>query len=107
MKAFDLKSLVKYQPDKMAKVDVVSSKHLICGLNCFEPGQVQKAHAHKGAEKLYMVLEGSGEFSVGAEKRVLKAGELLHVPEDVDHGVVNTGSGRLAVMIVITPNHHG
>ncbi|HEX7926565.1 MAG TPA: cupin domain-containing protein [bacterium] len=107
MKSFDLKSLVKYQPDKMAKVDVVSSKHLICGLNCFEPGQVQKAHAHKGAEKLYMVLEGSGEFSVGAEKRVLKAGELLHVPEDVDHGVVNTGSGRLAVMIVITPNHHG
>lgn len=107
MKSFDLKSLIKYQSDKMAKVDVVSSKHLICGLNCFEPGQVQKAHAHKGAEKLYMVLEGSGEFSVGAETRVLKAGDLLHVPEDVDHGVVNTGTGRLAVMIVITPNHHG
>ena len=107
MNSFDLKSLVKYQTEKMAKVDVVSSKHLICGLNCFEPGQVQKAHAHKGAEKLYMVLEGTGEFSVGAEKRVLKTGDLLHVPEDVDHGVVNTGSGRLAVMIVITPNHHG
>jgi quercetin dioxygenase-like cupin family protein len=107
MNAFDLRSLIKYQSDKMAKVDVVSSKHLICGLNCFEPGQAQKAHAHKGAEKLYLVLEGSGEFSAGAEKRTLKAGDLLHVPEDVDHGVVNTGSGRLAVLIVITPNLHG
>ena len=107
MNAFDLKSLIKYQPDKMAKVDVVSTKHLMCGLNCFEPGQVQKAHAHKGAEKLYVVVEGSGEFSVGAEKRILKTGDLLHVPEGVDHGVVNTGTGRLAVMIVITPNHHG
>lgn len=107
MNAFDLKSLIRYQPDKMAKVDVVSSKHLICGLNCFEPGQAQKAHAHKGAEKLYVVMEGSGEFSVGSEKRMLKAGDLLHVPEGVDHGVVNTGSGRLAVLIVITPNLHG
>jgi quercetin dioxygenase-like cupin family protein len=107
MNAFDLKSLIQYQPDKMAKVDVVSSKHLVCGLNCFEPGQVQKVHAHQGAEKLYVVMEGSGEFSVGAEKRVLKAGDLLHVPEGVEHGVANTGAGRLAVLIVITPNLHG
>src|SRR5574341_1916330 len=101
MDAFDLKSMARYQPDKMAKVDLAASPRLICGLNCFEPGQTQKAHAHAGADKLYYVLEGSGEFSVGAEKRVLKAGELLHVPEGLDHGVVNTGAGRLAVMIVI------
>jgi quercetin dioxygenase-like cupin family protein len=44
---------------------------------------------------------------VGAEKRTLHAGELLHVPEDVDHGVANTSAGRLAVLIVITPNLHG
>lgn len=107
MDAFDLKSMARYQPDKMAKVDLAASPRLICGLNCFEPGQTQKAHAHAGADKLYYVLEGSGEFSVGAEKRVLKAGELLHVPEGLDHGVVNTGAGRLAVMIVIAPNRHG
>ena len=107
MDVFKLAELARYQPDKMAKVDVASSKHLICGLNCFEPGQVQKAHAHKGADKLYVVLEGSGEFSVGAEKRTLSAGELLYVPEDLEHGVANTGSGRLAVLIVITPNFHG
>lgn len=107
MDVFKLAAMARYQPDKMAKVDVASSKHLICGLNCFEPGQMQKAHAHKGADKLYVVLEGSGEFSVGAEKRTLHAGELLHVPEDVDHGVANTSAGRLAVLIVITPNLHG
>ena len=91
----------------MAKVDVAASKHLICGLNCFEPGQVQKAHAHAGADKLYYVVEGSGEFSLGDEKMTLSAGDLLHVPEDVEHGVVNTSAGRLAVLIVITPNFHG
>jgi quercetin dioxygenase-like cupin family protein len=107
MDVFKLAQLARYQPDKMAKVDVASSKHLICGLNCFEPGQVQKAHAHKGADKLYYVVEGRGEFSVGAEKRVLGAGELLYVPENLEHGVANTGAGRLSVLIVITPNLHG
>lgn len=107
MKIFDLKSLIKYQPDKMAKVDVVSSPHLICGINCFEPGQAQKAHTHKGADKLYLVLEGRGEFSVGGATRMLSAGELLYVAEGVEHGVVNSGPERLAVLIVIAPNRHG
>ncbi len=107
MDLFKLSELIRYQPDKMAKVDVAASAHLMCGLNCFEPGQAQKAHAHAGADKLYYVLEGSGEFTVGEEKRTLGQGELLYVPEDVEHGVVNTSNGRLAVLIVIAPNPRG
>jgi quercetin dioxygenase-like cupin family protein len=107
MDVFDLAKLAKFQPDKVAKVDVAASPRLICGLNCFRPGQVQKAHAHKGADKLYYVVRGAGEFSVGAEKRTLAQGELLYVPETVDHGVANTGSGELVVLIVIAPNLHG
>ena len=106
MQRYDLKSMLRFQPDKMAKVDVAASGRLICGLNCFEPGQVQKVHAHPGADKLYYVVEGRGEFEVGDEKQELGAGELLYVPEDVPHGVTNTGTERLAVMIVITPNPH-
>ena len=107
MNAFTLRDKLQYQPDKMAKVDLVSTPRLVAGLNCFEPGQVQKVHAHGGADKLYVVIEGRGEFSVGTEKHTLGAGDLLHVPENLEHGVVNTGSGRLAVLIVIAPNLHG
>lgn len=106
MNAFTLRQKLQYQPDKMAKVDLVSSAYLMTGLNCFEPGQVQKVHAHAGADKLYYVVEGSGEFSVGTEKRKLAAGDLLYVPESVEHGVVNTGAGRLAVLIVIAHGAH-
>ena len=107
MERFELEKMVSFQPEKMAKVDVVSSNRLVCGLNCFEPGQVQKVHAHAGADKLYYVLEGSGEFQVGEEKRTLSRGELLYVPEEVAHGVVNTGTERLVVLIVISPGFHG
>jgi quercetin dioxygenase-like cupin family protein len=107
MNVLDLKSMARFQSDKMAKVDLAASPRLVCGLNCFEPGQSQKAHAHAGADKLYHVLEGSGQFSVGTETRTLHAGQLLHVPENLDHGVVNSGPGRLVVLIVIAPNLHG
>lgn len=107
MDVYSLGEMLSYQPDKMAKVDIAASPHLICGLNCFEPGQQQKVHAHKGADKLYYVVEGSGEFIVGGERRTLGQGQLLYVPEDVEHGVDNTSGGRLAVLIVITPNLHG
>jgi quercetin dioxygenase-like cupin family protein len=107
MEVFALDQLTRFDTAKMAKVDVVASKRLICGLNCFEPGQAQKAHAHAGQDKLYLVLQGSGEFSVGEERRTLRQGELLYVPENLPHGVVNTGRERLVVAIVITPNSHG
>ena len=107
MQVFALKDMAQFRDDKMAKVDIASSARLICGLNCFEPGQAQKVHAHPGADKLYYVLEGEGEFSVGDETRTLGAGELLYVPENIPHGVTNTGSQRLVVSIVITPNLHG
>lgn len=106
MERFDLKTMAKFQADKMAKIDLVASPHLMSGLNCFEPGQSQKVHAHGGADKLYYVVEGSGEFSVDGEKRTLSAGEVLYVPADLEHGVVNNSGSRLAVMIVITPNLH-
>ena len=107
MEVFALDQLTRFDTVKVAKVDVVSSRRLICGLNCFEPGQVQKAHAHAGQDKLYLVLQGSGEFSVGEERRTLHKGELLYVPENLPHGVVNTSQERLVVAIVITPNAHG
>jgi mannose-6-phosphate isomerase-like protein (cupin superfamily) len=106
MNVFTLRDKLQYQPDKMAKVDLVSTPRLVTGLNCFEPGQVQKVHAHAGADKLYYVVEGSGEFSVGTEMRKLAVGDLLYVPESVEHGVANTGASRLAVLIVIAPNAH-
>ena len=104
MERIDLKARAEFQADKMAKVDLVGSPHMMSGLNCFEPGQTQKVHAHGGADKLYYVVQGSGEFEVGEEKQQLSEGELLYIPADIPHGVANTSSARLVVLIVISPN---
>ena len=73
------------------------------GLNCLEPNQTQPLHAHAAADKFYFVLSGVGNFSVGDEERTVEAGALVIAHAGVPHGVTNTGSERLSLLIGIAP----
>lgn len=106
MNDFEILKMSKFQTDKMAKVDVVKSGHLLCGLNCFEPGQEHKTHTHPGSDKMYYVLEGEGTFLVDGEEKKLISGSLLHIPDGVPHGVSNQGVERLSILVVMAPNPH-
>ncbi|HMQ35471.1 MAG TPA: cupin domain-containing protein, partial [Chloroflexaceae bacterium] len=73
------------------------------GMDCLEPGQAQAPHSHAGGDKLYYVVEGEGEFSVGGETRRLGPGGMAWAPADTPHGVVNVGAGRLTMLITMAP----
>jgi mannose-6-phosphate isomerase-like protein (cupin superfamily) len=91
------------QPEKFYKTTLWQGEHVMVGLNCLEPGQAQKIHAHEGADKFYFVLEGSGEFTVGDERRIARDGMLVVAPAGVPHGVANDGGGRLSLLVAIAP----
>ena len=88
---------------KMGKATLVRGTQMMVGLNAFEPGQRHDSHVHEGADKIYFVLEGRGEFHVGDERRVLGAGSLIVAPAGVSHGVTNSSSDRLVVMMAMAP----
>lgn len=73
------------------------------GLNCLEANQTQNVHAHQGADKFYFVLEGRGHFTVGEEEHTVGVGSLVVAPAGVPHGVTNTGSERLSLLVAIAP----
>jgi oxalate decarboxylase/phosphoglucose isomerase-like protein (cupin superfamily) len=60
-----------FSDEKMGKATIFKSDRIMVGLNCFEPGQEHKLHAHEGMDKVYHVLEGNGLF-------VLEDEELRH-----------------------------
>ncbi|MDO8665526.1 MAG: cupin domain-containing protein [Gemmatimonadales bacterium] len=90
-----------FAPDKMRKVDCFETPRLLVGLNCFEPGQTQKVHAHEGADKFYLVLSGKATVTVGDETREVGAGDLVFAPEGVPHGVL-AAHERTVMLIGIT-----
>ena len=88
---------------KYFKRTLCRSDALMLGLNCLEPGQVQAAHAHDGADKFYFVVEGEGRFTVGGETREAGEGVVVWAPAGVSHGVENMGGRRLVLLVGIAP----
>ncbi len=91
------------QVEKFYKTTLWQGEHVMIGLNCLEPGQTQKVHAHDGADKFYFVLEGRGRFTVGDEEREADAGSLVVAPSGIPHGVTNDARVLLSLLVTIAP----
>jgi quercetin dioxygenase-like cupin family protein len=89
------------------KTTLFESPHLLVGLNCLEPGQAQALHAHAGQDKIYLVLEGEGTFTVGGQRQVAGEGVTVWAPGGVEHGVENTGPSSLVLFVGIAPAASG
>ncbi|MBI5368385.1 MAG: cupin domain-containing protein [Planctomycetes bacterium] len=103
----DLRHLVadrRFSPEKLSKVNLFESERMFCDLYCFEPGQEQKLHGHAGSDKVYVVLEGTGRFRVGAEEREVGEGGVVAAPLGVEHGVKNACGARLVLLVAMAPN---
>jgi quercetin dioxygenase-like cupin family protein len=90
-------------PEKFHKATLWQGDHVMIGVNCLEPGQVQPVHAHSGADKFYFVLEGKGSFQVGEEEIVAESGIVVVAPANIPHGVKNRGDERLSPLVAIAP----
>ena len=92
-----------FRSEKMGKADLVTTEHLFAGLNAFEPGQRHKLHTHSGQDKLYFVVEGAGDVTVGEETSRIGVGDLVAARAGQEHALANPGPGRLVVMVVMAP----
>ncbi len=92
-----------FRPDKMGKATLFQSEHLMVGTNGFEPGQEHALHAHRGMDKVYYVVEGSGLFLLDDRELPMDVGVMLVAPEGVRHGIRNTGDSRLIVLTILAP----
>ena len=96
----------EWRPDKMGKSTLHESNEMLVGLNAFEPGQSHASHSHAGTDKLYVVLEGEGIFSLADAEQPMRAGQLMVAPAGVPHGVRNSSGERLLVLAVMAPPPH-
>lgn len=91
------------QTDKPFKITFFQSERLLVGLNTLLPGQAQPLHDHPTQDKFYLVLSGSGAFTVGGEAHACAAGDLVMAPAGAPHSVANHGSEPLSFITVIAP----
>lgn len=94
----------RFHSEKMQKNNLFETPNFFCDVYCLEPGQAQRKHAHEGADKVYMMLEGQGLFQVGGEEAILVQGQAVLAPAEVEHGVINNSDARLVALVFMAPN---
>ena len=95
-------SATRFEADRGSKADLAQGDHLFAGINCVEPGQSQRVHAHRGADKFYFVVSGKARMIVGDDIREVSAGTLVWAPADVPHGVAEALE-RTVLLVAIAP----
>ena len=99
----DYNDAVNFNTEKFYKATLFRSDRMLLGLNCLEPGQVQKVHDHTDQDKFYFVIEGEGIFVVGDQEKVASAGMVVWAPASIPHGVSNQSQDRLVILMGIAP----
>jgi mannose-6-phosphate isomerase-like protein (cupin superfamily) len=70
------------------------------------PGVTEGSHTHEGEralEEIYYVLQGQGIMTVEDETVPIGPGDAVLVPPGVDHGLANTGSEPLRLVLLFGP----
>lgn len=94
---------MQFRAEKMKKNSLFASERFFCDVYAFEPGQAQAGHRHAGSDKVYLVLEGRGDFRVDEASERLSAGAVVFCPAGSEHGVENPGPDRLALLVFMAP----
>lgn len=64
----------------------------------FEKGAIGSIHTHVH-EQISYVTQGSLEFNLDGDKRVLKAGDTVYIPSNIEHGLVSLEDDSIIVDI--------
>ena len=70
--------------DGIERQMVVGDRVMVCRLR-LQPHVVTAVHSHPH-EQMTLVERGRAEFFIDGEKRIAKAGVLLHFPSNIRHG---------------------
>ncbi len=73
----------------MVRPPLTDSRHLMLVRVTMPPGEAHQFHRHPNFEEAIYCIEGQVEQWVGEESRILKPGEVAHVPTDMVHGSYN------------------
>ena len=72
------------------------------GLAVFGAGKSNVEHIHPNCEEVVYVLDGEVEHTLGDQSTTLHTGDLIVVPRNVPHRLINTSNADVRAYIVFS-----
>ena len=99
----NLGDIRQFDPKEMIKKGPLTTDKFVFNTFFFSPRQVLKLHKHPASDELFYIVEGKGQFAVGANKFPVTAGSVVYGPANVMHGLVNSGDAGIVLISVQSP----
>lgn len=87
----------------LCRPGLVEAKKLLLVRANMDPGHCHPFHCHPHREEIIYVIYGRAEQWVGTEKRILRAGEMAHIPPGVVHATYNPHEEPLVFLAILSP----
>ena len=87
----------------MASPAVNGCERFSAGVVQLAPGDGHDLHTHPESDEILYVISGEGEQTVEGDTREISAGDMIFIPEAVEHGTINTGWETLTLLAVYAP----
>ena len=81
---------------------VVWGQHITLSHDTVPPNFEYPFHSHS-EEQMGIALEGESEVTVGDERKLLKKGDMYHIPSNISHRVVTHTQGAVFINIFSPP----
>lgn len=105
MELSDVTTVRTFGDDGFEKVNLFETENFFADVYCFEEGQTQELHEHANSDKVYHVLEGDAEVTVGDESMTVDAGGTVLAEAGKRHGVEANRRTRMLVFMTPHPAH--
>ncbi|MDP1693294.1 MAG: cupin domain-containing protein [Burkholderiaceae bacterium] len=94
----------RFDASRAALGEALGLSKLGVNVTAVKPGKAAYPfHSHRANDELFLVLAGSGELRLGAQRHTVKEGDLIDCPAgdaSSAHQLVNTGASELRYLAV-------
>jgi oxalate decarboxylase/phosphoglucose isomerase-like protein (cupin superfamily) len=87
----------------MTSPAVNDSQRFSAGVVILEPGKGHELHTHPESDEILFVLSGYGEQEIAGETNEVGPGEMMYIPEGVEHGTINRTWEPMQILAVYGP----
>jgi quercetin dioxygenase-like cupin family protein len=87
----------------LCRPDLVAAEKLLLVRANMAPRHCHPFHVHPHREEIIYVLYGRAEQWVGTERRILRAGEMAHIPPGTVHATYNPYAEPLVFLAILSP----
>ena len=83
--------------------EATNAQEFSAGVVQLKSGKGHERHKHPESEEILYVISGQGVQTVADEEREITAGDLVHIPADVEHSTINNGWETMKLLAIYAP----